>query len=54
MVDHIANQVEADAYVIALFARRGATRYEQLTTIKQRLCLLCCQHAEICMPSLPA
>lgn len=36
MLDHIADQVEADAEAIALFARRGATRYEQLATIKQR------------------
>src|SRR3546814_574752 len=36
MLDHIADQVQADADVIALFARRDATRYEQLTTIKER------------------
>src|SRR3546814_13306748 len=36
MRDHIADQLQADADVITLFARRGATRYEQLTTIKQR------------------
>lgn len=36
MLDHIADQVETDAEAIALFARRGATRYEQLATIKQR------------------
>ncbi|MFW8584701.1 Tn3 family transposase [Rhizobium beringeri] len=36
MLDHIADQVQADADVITLFARRGATRYEQLTSIKQR------------------
>lgn len=30
MLDHIAEQVKANAEVIALFARRGATRYEQL------------------------
>lgn len=28
MLDHIAEQVRANAEVIALFARRGATRYE--------------------------
>jgi hypothetical protein len=36
MLDHIADQVQADADVIALFARRDATRYEQLATIKAR------------------
>ncbi|WP_331377046.1 Tn3 family transposase [Sinorhizobium chiapasense] len=36
MLDHIAEQLEADTDAIALFARRGATRYEQLATIKQR------------------
>ncbi|WP_234936541.1 DUF4158 domain-containing protein (plasmid) [Sinorhizobium medicae] len=36
MLDHIADQVQADADVITLFARRGATRYQQLTSIKQR------------------
>lgn len=36
MLDHIADQVQANADVITLFARRGATRYEQLTSIKQR------------------
>nr|WP_225040652.1 DUF4158 domain-containing protein [Rhizobium sp. T1473]MCA0807225.1 DUF4158 domain-containing protein [Rhizobium sp. T1473] len=36
MLDHIADQVQADADVIALFARRDATRYEQLTAIKER------------------
>lgn len=35
MLDHIADQVQADADVIALFARHEATRYEQLTTIKE-------------------
>ncbi|RUX82968.1 DUF4158 domain-containing protein, partial [Mesorhizobium sp. M2A.F.Ca.ET.040.01.1.1] len=28
MLDHIAEQVGADAEAISLFARRGATRYE--------------------------
>jgi hypothetical protein len=36
MLDHIAEQVGADAEAISLFARRGATRYEQIATIKQR------------------
>lgn len=36
MLDHIAEQVKSNAEVIALFARRGPTRYEQLATIKQR------------------
>ncbi len=36
MLDHIAEQVGADAEAISLFARRGATRYEQLAAIKQR------------------
>ncbi len=36
MLDHIAEQVGADSEAIALFARRGATRYEQLAAIKQR------------------
>jgi TnpA family transposase len=36
MLDHIAEQVGADREVIALFARRGATRYDQLVAIKQR------------------
>ncbi len=34
MLDHIAEQVGADAEAISLFARRGATRYEQIATIK--------------------
>nr|WP_292721302.1 DUF4158 domain-containing protein [Mesorhizobium sp.] len=36
MLDHIAEQIGADAEAISLFARRGATRYEQLAAIKQR------------------
>jgi hypothetical protein len=36
MLDYIADQVQANADVIALFARRDATRYEQLTAIKER------------------
>ena len=36
MLDNIAEQVGADAEAISLFARRGATRYEQIATIKQR------------------
>ena len=36
MLDHIAEQIGADSDAIALFARRGATRYEQLATIRQR------------------
>ncbi len=36
MLDHVAEQVGADAEAISLFARRGATRYEQLAAIKQR------------------
>jgi TnpA family transposase len=36
MLDHIAEQTGVDAAVIAGFARRGPTRYEQLGSIKRR------------------
>lgn len=36
MLDHIAEQVGVDAAVIADFARRTPTRYDQLTAIKAR------------------
>jgi TnpA family transposase len=36
MLDHIAEQIGVDASVIAGFARRGPTRYEQLASIKKR------------------
>jgi hypothetical protein len=36
MLDHIAEQIGVDAAVIAGFARRGPTRYEQLASIKSR------------------
>lgn len=36
MLDHIAEQIGVDAAVIAGFARRGPTRYEQLDSIKRR------------------
>jgi hypothetical protein len=36
MLDHIAEQIGVDAAVIAGFARRGPTRYEQLASIKRR------------------
>ena len=36
MLDHIAEQVDVDAEVIAQFARRVQTRYEQLAAIKRR------------------
>ena len=36
MLDHIAEQIDIDAGALAGFARRGATRYEQLALIKQR------------------
>jgi len=36
MLDHIAEQLGVDAEVLALFARRGPTRYEQLGSIKRR------------------
>jgi TnpA family transposase len=36
MLDHIAEQIDVDAAVIAAFARRVQTRYEQLATIKRR------------------
>ena len=36
MLDHIAEQIGVDAVVIAGFARRGPTRYEQLASIKHR------------------
>ncbi len=36
MLDHIAEQIGVDAAVIAGFARRGPTRYEQLAAIKRR------------------
>ena len=35
MLDYIAEQIGADTEAIARFARRGATRYEQLAAIKQ-------------------
>lgn len=35
MLDYIAEQVNVDAEVIAEFARRGPTRYEQLAAIKR-------------------
>ena len=35
MLDYIAEQIEVDADVIAEFARRGPTRYEQLAVIKR-------------------
>ncbi len=37
MLDYIAEQIGADTEAIARFARRGATRYEQLAAIKQQL-----------------
>lgn len=37
MLDHIAEQIGVDAEVIADFARRAPTRYDQLLTIKARL-----------------
>lgn len=36
MLDHIAEQVGVDADVLASFARRGPTRYEQLASIALR------------------
>lgn len=36
MLDHIAEQIDVDADVIARFARRVQTRYEQLAAIKRR------------------
>jgi TnpA family transposase len=36
MLDHIAEQIGVDGAVIAGFARRGPTRYEQLAAIKRR------------------
>lgn len=36
MLDHIADQIDVEADVIALFARRFQTRYEQLASIKRR------------------
>jgi len=36
MLDHIAEQVDVGADVLAAFARRGPTRYEQLALIKRR------------------
>lgn len=36
MLDHIAEQIDMEAAVIADFAKRTPTRYEQLATIKQR------------------
>ena len=36
MLDHIAEQVDIGADVLAAFARRGPTRYEQLALIKRR------------------
>lgn len=36
MLDHVAEQVGIDAEVLANFARRGQTRYEQLAAIKRR------------------
>jgi TnpA family transposase len=36
MLDHIAEQVGVDAGVVADFARRAPTRYDQLAAIKAR------------------
>ena len=36
MLDHVAEQIGVDAHVVASFARRTQTRYEQLAAIKQR------------------
>lgn len=36
MLDHIAEQIGVDADVIAQFARRAQTRYEQLAALKRR------------------
>jgi uncharacterized protein DUF4158 len=36
MLDHIAEQIGVDAGVIAAFARRAPTRYDQLAAIKRR------------------
>src|SRR3546814_9245003 len=36
MLDHIAEQIGVEADVIAQFARRVQTRYEQLAVIKRR------------------
>lgn len=36
MLDHIAEQIGVSADVLAAFARRGPTRYEQLALIKRR------------------
>jgi TnpA family transposase len=36
MLDHVAEQIGVDAGVIAAFARRAPTRYEQLAAIKRR------------------
>lgn len=36
MLDHIAEQIDVDAVVIAKFARRAQTRYEQLASLKRR------------------
>lgn len=36
MLDHVAEQVGVDAEALANFARRGQTRYEQLSAIKHR------------------
>ena len=35
MLDHVAEQIDVDADVIADFAKRGPTRYEQLASIKR-------------------
>ncbi|MCH4905755.1 Tn3 family transposase [Cylindrospermopsis raciborskii CHAB3438] len=35
MLDHVAEQIDIDADVIADFAKRGPTRYEQLASIKR-------------------
>ena len=36
MLDHIAEQIGVEADILAAFARRGPTRYEQLALIKRR------------------
>ena len=36
MLDHIAEQIDVSADVLAAFARRGPTRYEQIALIKRR------------------
>lgn len=36
MLDHVAEQIGVDAEVVAGFARRPPTRYDQLAAIKAR------------------